>query len=114
MGETVPLLKPTFNRSVVIESLLDHLTADTGALIQREIMERSGIMDSLVERLHDLRNQDLITYQLADLLRAHLLLLGQGWRDQDDADGCDQILHFGSPVPLSEAPLDEENVGTHR
>ena len=75
MGETVPLLKPTFNRSIEIESRPDHLTADAGALIQREIMERSGIIDWLVERLHDPRNQSLVTYPLADLLRTHLLLL---------------------------------------
>jgi hypothetical protein len=38
MGETVPLLKPTFNRSVEIESRPNHLTADAGALMQREII----------------------------------------------------------------------------
>ena len=55
MGETITLLKPTFNRSVEIESCPDHLTADAGALIQREIMERSGIMDWLVECLDPMK-----------------------------------------------------------
>ena len=112
MGETVPLLKPTFNRSVEIESRPDHLTADAGALIQREIMERSGIMDWLVERLHDPRNQDLITYPLADLLRTHLLLLGQGWRDQDDAGRLrqDPALRVSNSSQRGITPLNEENV----
>ena len=37
-------------------------------------------------RLVDPRDPNTITYPLADLLRTNLLLLGQGWRDQDDAD----------------------------
>ena len=61
MGETLPLFTTTFNRAVQIESRSDHLTSDAGALVQREIMERTGIIDWLVSRLHDLRNQDLIT-----------------------------------------------------
>ena len=88
MGETLPL----FNRSVRIESRPDQLTAESGALIQREIMERSGIIDWLSGRLHDPRRQELITYPLSDLLRTHPLLLGQGWRDQDDADRLRQDL----------------------
>ncbi len=52
----------------------------------REIMERTRIIGWLSERLHDPRKGDRVTYPLADLLRTVLLLLGQGWRDQDDAD----------------------------
>ena len=86
MGETLPLFTPLFNKSVQIESRPEHLTGESGALIQREIMERSGIIDWLAARLHNPRKPELITYPLSDLLRTHLLLLGQGWRDQDDAD----------------------------
>lgn len=45
MGETLPLFKTSFNQSVQIESRPDHLTGDAGALVQREIMERTGIID---------------------------------------------------------------------
>ena len=69
-----------------VEARADHLSADSGALLLREIMERTGIVDWMDERLLDPRNPLLITYPLADLLRTSLLLLGQGWRDQDDAD----------------------------
>ncbi len=78
MGETLPLFTPLFNKSVQIESRPEHLTGESGALIQREIMERSGIIDWLAARLHDPRKPELITYPLSDLLRTHLLLLGQG------------------------------------
>ena len=76
----------TFNRSVQIEAREDHLSADTGAVLLREIMERTGIVEWMTERLLDPRDANTITYPLADLLRTNLLLLGQGWRDQDDAD----------------------------
>ena len=86
MGETLPIFSTTFNGSVQVEARADHLSADSGALLLREIMERTGIVDWMDERLLDPRNPLLITYPLADLLRTSLLLLGQGWRDQDDAD----------------------------
>lgn len=112
MGETLPLFGPQFNRSVQIECRPDHLTAESGALIQRELMERSGIIDWLAERLHDPRNPELITYTLAELLRTHLLLLGQGWRDQDDADRLrqDPGLRVSSSGRRGSVPLDEEHV----
>ena len=53
MGETLPLFTPLFNKSVQIESRRSILTGESGALIQREIMERSGIIDWLAARLHD-------------------------------------------------------------
>ena len=86
MGETLPIFSTTFNRCVQVEARADHLSADTGALLLREIMERTGIVEWMTGRLVDPRDPNTITYPLADLLRTNLLLLGQGWRDQDDAD----------------------------
>ena len=112
MGETLPLFTPLFNKSVQIESRPEHLTGESGALIQREIMERSGIIDWLAARLHDPRKPELITYPLSDLLRTHLLLLGQGWRDQDDADRLrqDPGLRVANSARRGTTPLDEEHV----
>src|SRR5690625_5339314 len=86
MGETLPLFKASFNHAVQVESRPEHLTGEAGALIQREIMDRLGIIEWLGERLTDPRDPSRVTYPLADLIRTHLMLLGQGWRDQDDAD----------------------------
>ena len=58
------------------------LSADTGALVQREMMDRSGLIDWLSERLHDPRHPSSIRYPLSDLLRTPLLLLGQRNRNQ--------------------------------
>jgi|TARA_Y100000310_G_scaffold10715_1_gene11402 hypothetical protein len=86
MGETLPLFRSSFNKSLRIEARPDRLTAEPGAIVLREIMQRTRIIEWLVERLFDPRDADKVTYPLADLLRTVLLLLGQGWRDQDDAD----------------------------
>ena len=82
----VKLFSTTFNCCVQVEARADHLSADSGALLLREIMERTGIVEWMTGRLVDPRDPNTITYPLADLLRTNLLLLGQGWREQDDAD----------------------------
>ena len=112
MGETVALFSPSFNRSVVIETRPEHLSADSGALVQRELMERSGLIEWMVERVHDRRNPDLIVYPMEELLRTQLLLLGQGWRDQDDADRhrVDPSFRVGADAHRGTAPLEEDNV----
>ena len=81
MPETIPQIRPSFNRSLRLETRPEWLSADTGALGQRELMDRSGLIDWLTERLHDPRHSSSIRYPLSDLLRTRLLLLGQGWRD---------------------------------
>jgi hypothetical protein len=86
MGEALPMFIPTFNPSLHIEARPDRLSADGGAVLLREVLEQSGIISWLVERLTDPRAQDQIDYQLEELLRTVLVLYGQGWRDQDDAD----------------------------
>ena len=86
MGETLPMLIPTFNRSLVIEARPERLSSDGGAVLLRELLERSSIIPWMVARLADPRAQDQVTYGLAELLRTVLVLFGLGWRDQDDAD----------------------------
>ena len=112
MGETLPIFSTTFNRCAQIEARADHLSADTGALLVREIMERTGIVEWMTERLIDARNPHLITYPLADLLRTSLLLLGQGWRDQDDADRLrhDPSFRVANDSRRGTASLEQESV----
>ena len=58
MKGTIPLLSLSFNPAVSIETCPEQLSAETGALVQRETMERSGIVGWLAERLRDPRNRD--------------------------------------------------------
>ena len=75
-----------FNSSLRIEGRPERLTSEAGAVVLREVMGRIGIIDWLSERLVDPRRPDLTTHSLPELMRTSLLLLAQGWRDQDDAD----------------------------
>jgi hypothetical protein len=86
MGETLQPLTPGFNRSLRIESRTDRLTGDPGAVLLREILERSGIVSWMTARVMDPRSQVDVTHDLASLIRLSVLLAAQGWRDHDDAD----------------------------
>ena len=97
MGEVLPIFIPSFNRSLVIEARPERLSSDAGAVLLRELLQRSGIIPWMVGRLADPRASDQVTYPLAELLRAVLVLFGQGWRDQDDADA----LRFDPAVRLA-------------
>ena len=86
MGETLQSVIPGFNRSLRVESRADHMTGDPGAVLLREVLERSGIVSWMTSRLNDPRSKVDVTHDLASLIRTSVLLAAQGWRDHDDAD----------------------------
>jgi hypothetical protein len=86
MGEELSLFRAEFNGSLRIEAREERLTGDGGSVLLREVLERLGMSGWLKERLADRRDPGLITHPLSELLNTSLLLLAQGWRDQDDAD----------------------------
>jgi len=87
MGEVnLPMFGLDFNRSIKIEAREERLTGDAGVFLLREAMEKIGIINWLSGRIVDPRDQNHITHPMSELLRTHLLLCAQGWRDQDDAD----------------------------
>lgn len=86
MGETLQPVMPQFNRSLRIESRANRLTGDPGAVVLREVMERSRIVPWMTERLKDPRSEVDVTHDLSSLIRTSVLLAAQGWRDHDDAD----------------------------
>ena len=90
MGETLQPVTPRFNRSLRVETRADRLTGEPGAVLLREIMEASGIIEWTTARLVDPRRQEDVTHDLASLLRTTVLLAAQGWRDHDDADALRQ------------------------
>lgn len=80
------LFTAEFNGAVQVEAREERLSADAGALLLREAFSRLGMDEFFTTRLVDPRCQELITHPQIELLRSHLLLLAQGWQDQDDAD----------------------------
>lgn len=86
MGEDLTLFRAEFNGSLRVEARPERLTSEAGAVVLREVIERLGITSWMVERIEDPRDQDLITHPMSELINTSLVMLGQGWRDQDDAD----------------------------
>ena len=87
MGEMQEwLFEPSFNRAVKVCASDERITSDAGFVLLREADHRLGLTESLAQRLVDPRRQDLIRYQLVELLRARLYALAQGYSAQDDAD----------------------------
>ena len=109
MPETIPQIRPSFNRSPPPRDPPRVAQCGHGALVQRELMDRSGLIDWLTGRLPDPRHPSSIRYPLSDLLRTRLLLLGQGWRDQSDADRLrqDPSLRVASQTRRGTAALEE-------
>ncbi len=80
------LFQCSFNSSIKVEARAERISSDGGALIFRELDQRLRLVEDLAARLRDPRRPALVIYPLAELLRTRLFTLGQGWRDQDDAD----------------------------
>jgi hypothetical protein len=117
MGEDLTLFPLEFNGSVRIEARPERLSSETGAVVLREVVERLGIMPWLDKRLEDPRRQECITHPLQELVRTAIILLGQGWRDQDDADALrdDAALRLAVSnrrgiSPLEQRPREEGKV----
>lgn len=112
MGEVLTLFRPEFNRSLVVEARPERLTQESGAIVLREVMDRLGLGRWFEGRLVDSRNPALITHPLPELLRTSLLLLAQGWRDQDDADTLrhDPALRLAVSERRGVGPLERRKV----
>src|SRR3954466_10198891 len=109
MGETPLPFTTSFNASLSIEARPERLTGDAGAVLVREVIERTGILEWMTARLHDPRPPHLVSYPLAELLRTMLVLFAQGWHDQDDADAlrldpalCCAVAGARGTTPLAE------------
>ena len=109
MGDkSLPLFQASFNGSLKIESRPERLSGEAGAVISREVIERLGIVDWLTRRLIDPRDPDLTIHPFSELLHTSLLLLAQGWRDQDDADYLrdDAVMRVSVSTRRGVAPLE--------
>lgn len=79
-------IRPSFNGAVRFEGRPESLTSNAGALVLRQVIDGLGLDDYLREQLTDPRNPELITHPFVELMLTMLVLFGQGFRDQDDAD----------------------------
>src|SRR3954462_4852516 len=94
MGETLLPFATSFNASLSVEARPERLTGDAGAVLVREVIERTSILAWMTARLHDPRQPHPVSYPLAELLRIMLVLFAQGWRVLSalvpDLTSCDE------------------------
>jgi len=87
MGERqYTLLPPEFKKAVRMEPSESALSGDAGAILLRELGERSGLWRLLARELDDPRCGALITHPFEELLATAVLLAAQGWSTQRDVD----------------------------
>jgi hypothetical protein len=113
MGEILNEFAMEFNGSVRVEAREERLTGEAGAVMLREVDERLGLTRRLGERLVDTRDGRRTTHSMKEMVRTELLLLGQGWRDNDDADALrkDAALRLAVSDRKSTGPLKGEGGG---
>ena len=107
MGEVYSGSSPLFNASIRVEARPERLSSDGGALLLREYAQRTGILKWLASNLEDDRDPDLITHPQVELVASSVLLMAQGWRDQDDADALrhDPVLRLAVSSRRGVSPL---------
>ncbi|WP_344701751.1 transposase, partial [Halomonas cibimaris] len=86
MGERLSSWTPSCNGSVRAEMSGHRTTSDSGALLLREALDNSGVIQALEESLVDRRNPLRIRHSLASQLRTVVLQRAMGWIDLDDTD----------------------------
>jgi len=103
------LFEPSFNRAVKVRASDERITSDGGLILLREADHRLGITEWLAQRLDDPRRQELIRYQLVELLRERIYALALGYSAQDDADRLahDPAMKLAAWNRPGEQPLDE-------
>jgi len=96
-----------FNRSVKVEDRAEQLSGDAGALLLREVLSLLEVDALLEQRLEDPRCPEKITHPLIELVRTELLLLAQGYRDQNDVNRLrdDPALRLAASQRKGSAPL---------
>lgn len=108
MGEARGMLPGlTFNRAVKVECRPERLSSEGGALVVREVLEKTGVARKLAKELVDSRAADKITHPLGELCLTAVTLLAQGWRDQDDVDPLrdDAVMRLAVSQRSGVAPL---------
>ena len=101
---SAPLFVLPFNQSIRIKSASrNHTTSDAGAFLLRSVIDRTGILDFLTDRLHDPRDPQRTRYPLSELLLQWLLQLMQGrsslWTDALSRDAAFSVSTSTSRTP---------------
>ena len=72
-------MKTSFNTSVNLSLSNQANSSDASALLVREVLENSQVMNFLADHLTDSRNPDRVVYSLTSQMRTVILQRALGW-----------------------------------
>ena len=109
MGETLPSWKPTCNSPIAVQLSNRKTRSDSGALLLREVLDRSGVIESLDRQLLDDRDSARVQHSLPSQLRALLIQRARGWDDLSDTQTLanDPVLQLACSDQRSTTPLEQ-------
>jgi hypothetical protein len=80
------VIRPDFNRAIMIDFQGAQITSDTGFLLLREIDERFSIIDPMRDCLEDLRSPAHTKHSLVEMVRQRVYQIAACYEDCNDAD----------------------------
>ena len=80
------LIRPDFNRAIMIDFQGAKITSDVGFLLVREIDDRFRIIDPMKDCLEDLRSPTHTKHSLVQMVRQRVYQIAAGYEDCNDAD----------------------------
>jgi hypothetical protein len=80
------LIRPDFNRAIMIDFHGAKLTSDVGFLLMREIDDRFKIIAPMGDCLEDPRSSTHSKHSLVQMIRQRIYQIGAGYEDCNDAD----------------------------
>jgi hypothetical protein len=80
------VIRPDFNRAIMIDFQGATISSDTGFILLREIDDRFRIIDPMKECLEDLRSPVNTKHALVKMVRQRVYQIAAGYEDCHDAD----------------------------
>jgi hypothetical protein len=80
------VIRPDFNRAIMIDFQGAKITSDVGFLLVREIDERFKIIEPMQDCLEDLRSPTHTKHSLVQMVRQRVYQIAAGYEDCNDAD----------------------------
>jgi len=80
------VIRPDFNRAIMIDFQGATISSDTGFILLREIDERFRIIEPMKDCLEDLRSPTHTKHALVQMVRQRVYHIAAGYEDCNDAD----------------------------
>ena len=95
------VIRPGFNRSIMIDFQGATISSDTGFILLREVDDRFKIIDPLKDCLEDLRSPAHTRHSLVQMVRQRVYQIAAGYEEGNECAGQSQrYLAGASPVQL--------------